>query len=194
MNDEQRWIERAQRGDVRAYESLVQQYEQIAFRTAYLITHDADEAADAAQDAFVRAYNALRSFERGRPFRPWLLRIVTTQSLNRIQANKRRAHMTERYGEQVLMSEDKPSPERAVSARQRSERLRDAVSKLGADEQALIVLRYFLELPEQEVAETLNIPLGTVKSRLHRTLAKLRELIRREYPDLVELTTLGGMA
>ena len=191
MSDEQRLIERAQRGDVRAYESLVQQYEQIAFRTAYLITRDADEAADAAQDAFLRAYNALRSFDRERPFRPWLLRIVTTQALNRIQATKRRGRMTERYTEQVVMSEAQPSADRIVIERQRSERLREAVSRLKGDEQSLIVLRYFLELPESEVAETLNVPLGTVKSRLHRTLAKLRELIRREYPDLVELTSIG---
>ncbi|MCA1554309.1 MAG: sigma-70 family RNA polymerase sigma factor, partial [Chloroflexi bacterium] len=172
MSDEPSLIQRAQRGDVRAYESLVQQYEQIAFRTAYLITHSADDAADAAQDAFVRAYNALHTFEQGRPFRPWLLRIVTTQALNRIQSNKRRVAMTERFTHQTLMSEQKSSPDQHLVQQQRSERLQSAVRHLSSDEQTLIALRYFLELPEAEVAEAMHIPLGTVKSRLHRTLAK----------------------
>jgi len=66
-----------------------------------------------------------------------------------------------------------------------------AVSELSPDQQALIALRYFLELPEAEVATALKIPRGTVKSRLHRTLAKLRAFIRRDYPDLIELTQHG---
>lgn len=188
MNDEQELIARAQHGDVRAYEMLVQPYEPIAFRTAYLITRDESEAADAAQDALLRAYNALKSFELGRPFRPWLLRIVTTQSLNRLQSAQRRARMTERFTQQVVMSEGEPSTERIVAERERNARLAEAVRRLSGDEQALITLRYFLELPEAEVAETLRIPKGTVKSRTHRTLAKLRAIIRRDFPDLSGVT------
>src|SRR5436190_24357241 len=94
---EQQLIQRAQRGDVAAYDALVRQYETMAFRAAYLITRDEQEAADAAQDAFVRAHRALGSFKLGEPFRPWLMRIVTNQALNRIQAMKRRANMNERY-------------------------------------------------------------------------------------------------
>lgn len=184
MNDEQRLIARAQHGDVRAYESLVQYYEQLAFRTAYLITRDEHEAADAAQDAFLRAYHALKSFQLGRPFRPWLLRIVTTQSLNRMTSQQRRARMTERYTQQVMLGDETPSPERSLAERERRAHLLQAVRLLSGDEQALISLRYFLELPEDEVAETLKIPRGTVKSRLHRTLAKLRDIVRRDFPDL----------
>lgn len=193
MSDEQNLIARAQRGDLPAYEALVQQYEQLAFRTAYLITHDEHEAADAAQDAFLRAYNGLKSFELGRPFRPWLLRIVTTQALNRIQAFHRRERMTERYTQQ-MMSEHNPSPEHMVAEHMRSARLRQAVNRLNRDEQLLIHLRYFLELPEREVADVLRIPQGTVKSRLNRTLAKLRDVIRREFPDLRELVVTAGAA
>jgi len=192
LSDEQELIARAQRGDVRAYEALVQQYEQVAFRAAYLITHDESEAADAAQDAFLRAYKALKSFEIGRPFRPWLLRIVTTQALNRIQSAQRRARMTERYTGQVVISERHVSAEHVLIEHERNERLMKALSHLKPDEQALLKLRYFLELPESEVAAALKIPLGTVKSRLHRTLAKLRDIIRQNYPDLSELTFAGS--
>ncbi len=191
MTQEQTLIASAQRGDVQAYEALVRQYEQLAFRAAWLITHDEAEAADAAQDAFVRAYRALGSFKLGQPFRPWLLQIVTHQALNRVQASQRRQQMTERYARQLITAQDRPSPELKLAEREQSERLVQAVGKLSPDEQTLIALRYFLELPEAEVAQALRLPRGTIKSRLHRTLARLREIIRRDFPDLNELTVFN---
>ena len=189
MNDEQQLIERARRGDLAAYEVLVRQYETLAFRAAYLITRDDGEAADAAQEAFVRAYRALGSFRPGAPFRPWLLRIVTNLALNRLRANRRRQNMTERYTRQVQIETGGVSIDGLVLQRDQRQRLLQAVGRLSPDQQALISLRYFLELPEAEVAATLKIPVGTVKSRLHRTLAKLREIIRTDYADLIELVT-----
>jgi RNA polymerase sigma-70 factor (ECF subfamily) len=189
--DEQDLIARAQRGETLAYEQLVQQYEQIAFRVAYLITHEEHEAADAAQDAFLRAYRALGSFKLGQPLRPWLLRIVTNTALNRIQAAQRRERMNERYTRQVIVENNGLSIEGLTLKHEQQQRLLAAVGQLNPDQQALIALRYFLELPEAEVAAALNIPRGTVKSRLHRTLAKLREIIQRDYPDLSELTQHG---
>lgn len=185
---EQEWIRRAQRGEVEAFDALVRAYETLAFRAAYLITRDEPEAADAAQEAFVRAYRGLRSFRLGEPFRPWLLRIVTNQALNRLEASKRRGKMTDRYLQAVTEAENPPSPQRNAEMSEQNNKLMRAVARLKPDEQTLIHLRYFLELPEAEVAQTLAIPQGTVKSRVHRTLAKLREIIRQEFPDLVELT------
>ncbi len=181
QTDQAMLIARAQRGDVQAYQALVREHEQLAFRAAFLITRDADEAADAAQDAFLRAYRALGSFKTDKPFRPWILRIVTNQALNRVKFAQRRVKMTERYAHAVAMD---PVIESNIEEREQSERLLQAVSKLSDDERALVSLRYFLELPEAEVADTLNVPIGTVKSRMHRTLARLREIIRSEFPDL----------
>jgi RNA polymerase sigma-70 factor (ECF subfamily) len=189
LDVEQDLIARAQRGEVAAYEALVAQTETIAFRAAYLITHDADEAADAAQDGFLRAYKALHSFKLGQPFRPWLLRIVTNLALNRIKSSQRRQHMIERFTQLAIVESDHLSIDGMVAKRDQSKRLLQAVSKLDRDQQTLISLRYFLELPESEVAQTLNIPIGTVKSRTHRTLARLRSIIQNEFPDLVEHTT-----
>lgn len=185
---EQDLIRRAQRGEIAAFDTLVRAYETPAFRAAYLITRDEHDAADAAQEAFVRAFRALESFRLGEPFRPWLMRIVTNQALNRIQAVKRRTGMTERYAQTVDAAMESPNVQRALETREKNELLVRAVGRLKPDEQALITLRYFIELPEVEVAQTLDIPQGTVKSRLHRTLSKLREIIRTEFPDLVELT------
>ncbi len=191
MVDEHDLMARAQHGDVQAYEQLVQQYEQIAFRVAYLITHEEHAAADAAQDAFLRAYRALGSFKLGQPFHPWLLRIVTNTALNRIQAAQRRERMNERYTQQVIIENGDLTIEGLAVKHEQQQRLIAAVAQLSPDQQTLIALRYFLELPEAEVATALNIPRGTVKSRLHRTLAKLREIIQRDYPDLIELTQHG---
>lgn len=184
-------IVRAQRGEIAAYDALVRAYETLAFRAAYLITRDTQDAADAAQDAFVRAYRALHSFKTGEPFRPWLMRIVTNQALNRVGANKRRMHMAERYQQAESQRHSAPNAQQHLETREQNEKLMRAVARLKPDEQALITLRYFLELPEAEVAHALSIPQGTVKSRLHRTLAKLREIIRNEFPDLRELARDG---
>lgn len=191
MVEEADLIARARNGDTQAYEMLVEQHETLAFRTAYLITRDEHEAADAAQEGFVRAYRALGTFRPGAPFRPWLLRIVTNLALNRLQAQRRRTNMTERYTRQVIVEVGPLSVDGLVIQRDQRQRLLQAVGRLQPDQQALISLRYFLELPEAEVAAALGIPIGTVKSRLHRTLARLRQIIQADYPDLIELVTHG---
>ncbi len=87
---------RARRGDARAYESLVEEHQAIAFRTAYLITGSAADAEEAAQEAFVRAWLALRRFRRGAEFRPWLLAIVANEARNRVRNRRRREGLAER--------------------------------------------------------------------------------------------------
>lgn len=192
MDDEASLIARAQQGDLPSYGALVRQHQQIAYRAAFFVTHDEQIAADTTQEAFLRAYRALGTFKRGQPFRPWLVRIVTNLALDHLKAERRRAHTQERYVRGISMNQDSPSPEHAVAEREKSERLLQAVSELAEDDRMLIVLRYLLELPEAEVAGTLNIPVGTVKSRLHRTLDKLRAIIQRDFPDLVDLATSSG--
>jgi RNA polymerase sigma-70 factor (ECF subfamily) len=159
---------------------LVRAHEQLAFRAAYLITRDRDEAADTAQDAFVNAHRSLESFELGQPFKPWLLRIVKNLALNRVRSAQRRAKATDRYHERLILETEDGSPEDMAAKRDQERRLLLAVLKLTPEEQWLVSLRYFLELPEDQVAQTLDIPLGTCKSRLHRTLARLREIIEDE--------------
>ena len=192
LDDERTLISQTQQGDAQAYAALVRRYEQIAFRAAFLLLQDRHEAADAVQDAFVRAYRAINSFKLDRPFRPWLLRIVTNLALNRIQATQRRHRATERYAQQLSTRQPEIAPDHALATNEQNARLQLAVLQLSADEQALIALRYFLELPDAEVAETLGIPIGTVKSRLHRMLTRLRAIIQRDFPDLQDLTTFDS--
>src|SRR5439155_20950125 len=106
--------ERAKDGDVRAYEELVLRYREVACRTAYLITGNAADAEDAAQDAFVKAFYALSRFRSDAPFRPWILRIVSNEAKNRRRSARRREGLALRLAEGRPSGDAAPSPEAAV--------------------------------------------------------------------------------
>ncbi|HKZ83521.1 MAG TPA: sigma-70 family RNA polymerase sigma factor [Anaerolineae bacterium] len=184
--DERQLIESARRGDVGAYDELVRSHQEAAFRAAYLVTRDVADAQDAAQEAFIRAYDALGRFDARRPFRPWILRIATNMALNRLKASMRRQAMAERFGAETVEREANPSIEARVLRRERGRRVQDAIRHLKPDDQSLLILRFFFDLSEAELAQTFDIAAGTIKSRLHRALAKLRDVIRKHDPDLLE--------
>jgi len=168
---------RAQRGDVRAYERLIEEHETIAFRTAYLITGNAADAEEAVQDAFLKAYRALGRFRRGAPFRPWLLRIVANEARNRRRSAARRERLALRAAAEVRPGDAVPSPEAALLAGEQRERLLAAVESLPDDQRDAVACRYLLGLTEAETAAALGVRAGTVKSRLSRALVRLRKTL-----------------
>ena len=168
-------MEQARQGDVAAYEELVRRHEEIAFRTAVLICGDADEARDAAQDGFVRAWRALGSFRPGAEPRPWLLRIVANQARNRRRGSSRQAALGLRLAQDHLSGGAAPSPEGAVLAAERRQALLAAIERLRPDDRLVIGLRWFVELDEADMAAALDVPRGTVKSRLSRAMPRLRQ-------------------
>jgi len=174
---EREWIESARRGDASAFEELVRRYQEIAFRTAYLVVGDADEARDAAQDGFLRAHAALGRFRAGAEFRPWLLRIVANAARNRRRSALRRADLALRAFRDAASGDAAPSPEVLILADERRRELLAAINQLGAEDRLVIALRWFLELNEEEMAGVLNCPRGTVKSRLSRATTRLRAAI-----------------
>jgi RNA polymerase sigma factor (sigma-70 family) len=173
--EESTLVERARQGDVDAYEELVRRYQDFAIRTAYLITGDAAEAEDAAQDAFVKAYYALSRFRPGAPVRPWLLRIVANEARNRRKAGSRRATLELRVAEDGYLGHTAPSPEAAALTAEHRAALLHAVNELRDGDRLVIAYRYFLDLSEAEMAAALGCARGTVKSRLSRALKRLRE-------------------
>ncbi len=172
---EETLVERARRGDLAAFESLVISYQSLAFHTAFVIAGDAADAEEAAQDAFVKAHRALGRFRTGEPFRPWLLTIVANEARNRRRARGRRAALALRALDPGAPGED---PEAAALARERRERLVTAVEQLRNDDREVLACRYFLDLSEEETADALGIARGTVKSRTHRALMRLQEELR----------------
>ena len=151
----------------------------MAFRTAYLIAGDAADAEEAAQDGFVKGYRALARFIPGAPFRPWILHIVANEARNRRRSRGRRLALQERAERAAVTDRGRAqdSPEDVAIAREQRAILLGALSELSADDRLVIGYRYLFGLSEAEMAETLDIPRGTVKSRLSRALARLRERV-----------------
>ncbi len=182
--DEQGLIANARRGDAGAFEELVRRNQDVAFRTAFLILRDADEAEDATQEAIVKAYRAIGGFREGRAFRPWLLKIVSNQALTALRSRRRRGAAFERAAADQPAA--CPDVDETVIDRERAQLIWRALNSLDERERVVVYLRYFLALPERELAEYLGCAPGTVKSRLHRALARLRGIIASDYPQLIE--------
>jgi RNA polymerase sigma factor (sigma-70 family) len=164
-------IARARDGDAEAYAALVRAHQDVAFRTAMLITQNASEAEEAAQDAFVKAWRALGRFREGAPLRPWLLTIVANEARNRRRSSAR----------QTALALRSPVPETAgrsaeteVLAAESRGALLAALNALRPDDRLVLGCRYLLELSEAETAAALGVPTGTVKSRTSRALGRLR--------------------
>lgn len=170
-------MSRARRGDADAFGALVATHQDMTFRTTYLVLGDAAEAQDAAQEAFVRAYRAFDRFREGEPFRPWLLRIAVNAARNRRRSARRRAGLQLRAEANAQRDATAASAEAAALAAERRRGLLEAVNELPPDERLVIGARYFLDLPEAEIATLAGVPRGTVKSRLSRARAKLAKRI-----------------
>jgi RNA polymerase sigma factor (sigma-70 family) len=180
-------VARARQNDATAWNMLVRAHEAHVFRLAYLVLRDATAAEDVAQETFVRAFHALPQFDGTRPLRPWLTRIAVNQARNRRRARGRYRHYLDRLlGRAEAAADAQRQAEQGLDARWRAGELAEAVRRLNALGQEAIYLRYYLDMSEAEMAEALDVPAGTVKSRLHRALRQLRDVVEREFPELSE--------
>jgi RNA polymerase sigma-70 factor (ECF subfamily) len=157
-------VRAAQRGDADALGQLFQRHWGMAHRAAYLVVHDAAAAEDIAQEAFLAAVRALDRFDRRRPFAPWLHRIVVNRAIDhaRARALRREVELADPEGAGGLDPALEAGDELVV-----------ALGRLPADQRAVIVLRYLLEYTPGEIAGLLELPRGTVNSRLRRGLDAL---------------------
>ncbi len=181
MKDEAELVERAKAGDRDAFAALVRMHQRLAYRAAWLVSRSDDEAADAAQEAFVKAWRALHRFRSGSPFAPWIARIATNEAKNRLRSAGRRRRLAERASREPALEVVDPA-DVAVSG----EKLRlvaAAIETLPERDREVIRYRYLLEMTEMETAAALRIAPGTVKSRLSRALARLRAVLEPERED-----------
>jgi RNA polymerase sigma-70 factor (ECF subfamily) len=158
---ERAWIKGAQQGSVADLELLFREHWPRAFRAARLVTGDAAAAEDIAQEAFLAAVRNLDRFDRRRPFAPWLHRIVVNRAIDWTRARRLRAEVE--LGDQLPAP---PAPEPDSGAL-------DGIASLQPEHRAVVVLRYVLEYTPGEIAELLDLPRGTVNSRLRRGLDAL---------------------
>jgi RNA polymerase sigma-70 factor (ECF subfamily) len=161
---ERAWVRGARAGRVEDFDALFRHHWPRAYRAAYLVVHDAAAAEDIAQEAFLAAIRSLDRFDRRRPFGPWLHRIVVNRAIDWARARTLRAES----GGESLAREVAPDPGGGLP-----ERLLSAIRDLPPDQRAVIVLRHVLEYTPGEIAELLDLPRGTVNSRLRRALDAL---------------------
>jgi RNA polymerase sigma-70 factor (ECF subfamily) len=161
--DERAWVRGAQAGSVSDFEALFRAHWPAAYRAAYLVVHDFSAAEDIAQEAFLAAVRALDRFDRRRPFGPWLHRIVVNRA---IDWSRRRSLRAEVELHEATAGEERPELGSDVVA---------ALRRLSPEHRAVIVLRHLLGYTPGEIARMLDLPRGTVNSRLRRGLDQLRD-------------------
>jgi RNA polymerase sigma-70 factor (ECF subfamily) len=174
--DERAWVRGAQAGSASDLEALFRAHWPRAYRAAFLVVHDAAAAEDIAQEAFLGAVRALDTFDRRRPFGPWLHRIVVNRAIDWARARALRREVG--GGDEAVAA--LPAPEGGNPGRPLSGPVVAALASLSPEHRAVVVLRYLLEYTPGEIAELLNLPRGTVNSRLRRGLDALMELISVE--------------
>jgi RNA polymerase sigma-70 factor (ECF subfamily) len=170
--DERAWIRGAQDGSVADLEALFRQHWPHAYRAAYLVVHDAAGAEDIAQESFLAAVRSLDRFDRRRPFGPWLHRIVVNRAIDWARARALRREV----GDAALGAVAAAAPPEGSDA----ERLAGALAELSPEHRAVIVLRHLLQYTPGEIAELLDLPRGTVNSRLRRGLDTLAARLERD--------------
>jgi RNA polymerase sigma-70 factor (ECF subfamily) len=179
--DAPRFLDRLRAGDAPAFEELVMTYQHRVFGVALRMLGNRAEAEDVAQEAFVRAHRALGAFRGDAKLSTWLYSITSRLCLNRLASGERRMA---RRGEDALLrlSDAGPRPDAALERRELETALGRAIAELPEDRRIVVVLRDIEGLSYEEIAQVLELELGTVRSRLHRARAELKEKLERFLP------------
>ena len=173
--DERAWVRGAQAGSASDLEALFRAHWPRAYRAAFLVVHDAAGAEDVAQEAFLAAVRALDRFDAARPFGPWLHRIVVNRAIDWARARSLRREVE--AGDAIERS---PSGGQNDAGAPLPDDIVAALASLSPDHRAVVVLRYVLEYTPGEIARMLELPRGTVNSRLRRGLDALQDVVKRQ--------------
>ncbi len=177
-------IERSQRGDRQAFDDLVRKHEKRAYQYAFRLTSNPEEAGDVVADAFVRVYSAINNFKGQSAFTTWLYRILTNCFLDMRKKEKSRpttsfetAFITDEGDMERQVEDSSPSPHEQAERVERERAVEHAVSQMPEYQRAMITMYHVENLSYEDIAEALDLPIGTVKSRLNRARLSLRELL-----------------
>lgn len=171
--DELTLVKRARQGDLPAYDELVRRYQERIYATIYHMTANHEDANDLAQEAFIKAYQALKSFKGGSSFYTWVYRIAVNKTINFLKQRKNRAHMSlndldlnaEHDPDLVALISDK-TPRRDLNLAELQEKLNAAMLKLSEHHRLVVTLHDVQGLSHEEIAEIMDCNIGTVRSRL----------------------------
>src|SRR5579862_9334572 len=171
--DEESLVKRARGGDLEAYDELVQRYQERIYATVYHMTSNHEDANDLAQESFIKAFQALKSFKGGSSFYTWLYRIAVNKTINFLKQRKNRIHMSlndldfnaEHDPDLIALISDK-TPRREAGLTELQEKLNEALMKLSEPHRLVVVLHDVQGLSHDEIAKVMNCNIGTVRSRL----------------------------
>ena len=171
MNEEMTWVTQAQQGSDEGFTHLVESYQTHVYNLCYRMLGEPEGAEDAAQETFLRAYQNIHRYDLKRPFGTWLLSIAAHYCIDRLR--RRRFGMTsieqdEEEGGYELPDNDAPNPEGEAIYGEQKRHMQRVLSRLDSVDRAAIVMRYWHDCSEVEIAESLNLTVSAVKSRLHR--------------------------
>lgn len=171
-------IERVKKGDCEAFAPLIDRYKVLIYRVIYRMVHNRDDAEDLVQEVFIKAYNSIKSFKRGLPFSPWIIRIAMNLAINFL---KKERHTSVQSLDDVkgMVADRNSNPVVMTRNKILREKISLAMSQLPKDQRAILILRIEEELSYKEISEILNIPEGTVMSRLARARQRLKEIFNR---------------
>ena len=189
MNEEQTWVLQAQQGNDEAFTKLVETYQTPVFNLCYRMLGEPELAEDAAQETFLRAYQHLHRYDQKRPFPTWLLSIAAHYCIDRLRRRKFSMFSMDTEDEEGNSFEipdvDAPNPEGEAITGQTNERVHAMLKDLDATDRAAIIMRYWYDYSEKEIAESLNLTVSAVKSRLHRARKELAGLWVEQEDDLL---------
>ncbi|NLZ92665.1 MAG: sigma-70 family RNA polymerase sigma factor [Firmicutes bacterium] len=197
-------ISHCQAGDLQAYDKLMQRYEKKVYALCYRMSGNPDDAADLAQESFLKAFRALPSFKKQASFSTWLFRIVTNTCLDERRKQKKRAGLisldkpiaTEEGEMQRELTADASDPLTEAIRREAQTEIQILLSKLPPTQRAVIIMRDLQGFSYEEIAASLQINMGTLKSRLNRARSRLRQLYlqkEEQNTEIKHLRSKGGM-
>jgi RNA polymerase sigma-70 factor (ECF subfamily) len=180
VNEEKTWIIQAQNGSDEAFTNLVETYQTPVFNLCHRMLGGPEAAEDAAQETFLRAYQHLHRYDLKRPFATWLLSIAAHYCIDRLRRKKLPAFSVDEDEENTFEIPDTEAlhPESEVVQGEQREQIHALVGSLESIDRAAIVMRYWYDFSEAEIAEILNLTVSAVKSRLHRARKQLGKLWR----------------
>jgi RNA polymerase sigma-70 factor, ECF subfamily len=183
VKDERALVVQAQQGSEEAFTQLVEAHQSHVYNLCYRMLGEAQAAEDASQETFLRAFQHLHRYDHGRPFATWLLSIAAHYCIDRLRRRKFSFLSTDdsEDGDPIeLPDPEAPSPEGEVVHREQREQIQGLLQHLNSVDRAAVVLRYWHDCSEVEIADTLHITVSAVKSRLHRARRELGRLWQEE--------------
>lgn len=177
MKDQEKIIARARRGDADAFEQLVAAYRDQVFRLALRMCGSEADADEVAQEAFLSAWKALPNFRGESQFSTWLYQLTTHAAIDLMRREKRQIAADDIT--EVSAADPAPSPQQQAEQSEQREIVRDAILQLAPEQREVVVLRFMEELSYEEIGAVLKLPSGTVKSRLNRAKAQLKEILSK---------------